>query len=306
MRHVLAIAPLALAFAPAAAAQVDHSAHQQQPPSSAQAHDHAGHTATEPAPPAARGQSAADLPIGSNAPPAPASEALADAIWGRDAMERSRGVLRREHGGMASWAVIADVAEARFAEHETGYAFEGEAWYGTDEHRLVLKADVHGAEDDVEEAEIQALYSRPIGVYTDLQIGLEQAIEPHAETSAVLGVETLMPYWLHAGAEARVAESGRVSAELEADYTLRLTQRLVLRPRASLELSASDEPAEGVGSGLTEAEFGLRLGYEIRREFAPYVGVVWERKFGDTADYARATGEDDEIASVVAGLRAWY
>jgi copper resistance protein B len=45
------------------------------------------------------------------------------------------------------------------------------------------------------------------------------------------------------------------------------------------------------------------LRYEIRREFAPYVGFSWSRKLGETADLAEAEGEEIDVASVVVGFR---
>jgi hypothetical protein len=46
--------------------------------------------------------------------------------------------------------------------------------------------------------------------------------------------------------------------------------------------------------------------YEFRREFAPYVGVDWNRKFFGTADLASAAGEKSGAARLAAGLRFWF
>ena len=103
-----------------------------------------------------------------------------------------------------------------------------------------------------------------------------------------------------------LSNKGDLSGRLEGSYDQRITQRLILQPRAELNLAASNDVATGVGSGLSDAELGLRLRYEIRREFAPYVGVTYDRKFGKTADYARAAGEDVEDTRLVFGVRAWF
>ena len=103
-----------------------------------------------------------------------------------------------------------------------------------------------------------------------------------------------------------MGERGQVLGRLDGSYDLQLTQRVVLQPRAELNFAARDDEAVGIGSGLSDAELGLRLRYEIQREFAPYIGINWERKFGGTADYARAEGERAETTSFVVGLRAWY
>ena len=93
---------------------------------------------------------------------------------------------------------------------------------------------------------------------------------------------------------------------IEGYYDQRITQRLILQPRAELNLAAQDVPENGIGAGLSDIELGLRLRYETAREFAPYVGVSWDRKLGDTADFARAAGEDPSSTSLVLGIRAWF
>jgi copper resistance protein B len=103
-----------------------------------------------------------------------------------------------------------------------------------------------------------------------------------------------------------VSEEGDVSAEITGTYDVLLTQRLILQPRLDLGLAAQDVPEFGVGAGLNNVEFGLRLRYEIRREFAPYIGVSWVRQLGETADLVRAAGEDVSDLRFVAGIRAWW
>jgi copper resistance protein B len=93
---------------------------------------------------------------------------------------------------------------------------------------------------------------------------------------------------------------------VEGTYDLLLTQRLILQPRVELNLAAQDTPRTQTGSGLSNAELGLRLRYELRRAFAPYIGVSYDQKVGKTADYARARGEDPAAVSFVAGIRAWF
>jgi copper resistance protein B len=62
--------------------------------------------------------------------------------------------------------------------------------------------------------------------------------------------------------------------------------------------------ATGTGAGLSDAEAGLRLRYEIHREFAPYIGVSWERRVGHAADFAH--DEDAGGLSFVTGIRFWF
>lgn len=295
LRTLLAVLPLAFA-APALAQPADPHAGHQMPAAPADP----GHVVS-PAP-----QTGADLPVGDAPAPTPPTVMLADRIHGAEAMERARGILRTEHGGARASQVMLDVAE--FGLGSRAYEWEGEAWFGTDEHRLVLKSEGEGARGAaLESAEAQVLYSRPAGLYTDVQAGLRQDLEEGTRrTYAAVGIESLFPYWFEAEATLFLSHKGELSARLEGSYDLRLAQRLVLQPRGELNLSAEDVPSRGVGSGVSDAELSLRLRYEIRREFSPYVGVVWARKFGDTARFARAEGEDREETRVVAGLRAWF
>ncbi|WP_374516184.1 copper resistance protein B, partial [Brevundimonas sp.] len=116
----------------------------------------------------------------------------------------------------------------------------------------------------------------------------------------------LAPHWWEVDAAAFLSTEGDLTARVEAEYDQRLTQRLILQPRFEVDLSASDIPELGLGSGLTSVEAGLRLRYEFRREFAPYVGVEWSRALGDTADLVEAAGGDPEETRFVLGLRAWF
>lgn len=263
---------------------------------------HAGH-----AMPQAATQTGADLPVGSEPPPPPPAEAAADRVYGAAAMEQARGVLRAEHGGARASRFMLNEAEIT-PSSSRAYRWDGEAWYGGDLNRFVLKSEGEGAHHGgVEDAEVQALYSRPVGLYTDLQAGLRHDFEPGPQrTYATVGFETLVPYWFEAEGALFLSEKGDLLARLEGSYDFRLTQRLVLQPRGELNFAVQDEPRRGIGSGLSDAELALRLRYEFKREFAPYVGVVWSRKIGDTADFARAEGEDVEDTRFIVGLRAWF
>ena len=97
-----------------------------------------------------------------------------------------------------------------------------------------------------------------------------------------------------------------LTARVEAEYDQRITQRLILQPRFEVDLAASDIPELEIGSGVSSLEAGLRLRYEIRKEFAPYVGVEWNRAFGASRDFIEARGGDAEDTKFVVGLKAWF
>lgn len=98
-----------------------------------------------------------------------------------------------------------------------------------------------------------------------------------------------------------VSLDGDVSARFEASYDQRITQRLIIQPELEINAAVQAVKAWGVGSGLNDLELGLRLRYELAREFAPYLGVEWVQRFGETADMADA---DRELLALV-GLRVW-
>lgn len=306
----LAATPFLALAAPAVAQDMDHGAMPGMAmpapaPDAACSPEHAamGHCAAhgEPAPPP--GEAAGDTP-----PPAPVAADYADRIWGRAAMAPARARLKREHGGMTLSQVTLNLAELRARAGETAYAWDAEAWFGGDVHRLTVKSAGSGAFGGrLDRAEVQALYSRAVGPYFNLQAGLRQDLGPRpARTYAVLGFEGLAPYWFEVEGAVFLSDKGQVLARLEGSYDQRITQRLILQPRAEVNLSAQAMPAEGLGAGLVDAELGLRLRYELKRELAPYVGLAWERKFGATARYARQAGEDTGGLSFVAGLRLWF
>jgi copper resistance protein B len=233
----------------------------------------------------------------------------ADAIWGREAMEPSRKQLARENGGMTTGMVLIERLEARIATDggEDGYVWDAQGWYGGDINRFVLKTEGEGTFGGaLENAEIQALYSRAIGPFFDLQAGVRFDPEPDSRTHLVVGVQGLAPYMFHVDGALFLSDRGDLTARVKAEYDQKITQALILQPRIEAEFAAQDIPEREVGAGITKVEPGLRLRYEIVREFAPYVGIEYEAKLGETADIARANGEDPDGLKAVIGLRAWF
>lgn len=216
-------------------------------------------------------------------------------------------------GGNTYSYIAFDELELATTPEARPLVFDGEGWIGGDIHRLWLKAaGDQGTRAGFREGDfaLQALYSRATTPFWNLQTGLrvDHSTEDSGETRPrlALGVEGLAPYWFEVEAFLFVGQDGDVSASLEASYDLLLTQRLILEPEFEIGVGSRAIPAFGLGSGLTEGEAGLRIRYEFRREFAPYVGYSWERRFGDTAELARAAGGEVREGSWVAGVRWWY
>ncbi|QNE33082.1 copper resistance protein B [Sphingomonas sp. NBWT7] len=257
---------------------------------------------------AAMGHCVAAAPVTGRTPSASAPAPYADRIWGSAAMDRARATLRREHGGGTFSMIMLNLTEASIARGRDGYRWDGEGWFGGDVDRFVVKSEGGGQFGErIDEAEVQALYSRAIGPYFNLQAGLRQDLgTAPRRTYASLGIEGLAPYWFDVEGTLFLSGRGDLFARAEAYYDQRITQRLVLQPRVELNLAAQDARAQRVGAGLTDIELGLRLRYEIAREFAPYVGVSLERQIGESARRARAAGEDPGGLAAVVGVRAWF
>lgn len=250
---------------------------------------------------------AAAQPVGKTPPPPVIIDNAADRVYGLTPMGRARGVLADEHGGDLISKVMGNILEYTSASEGDGYRWDVEAWYGGDEHRFVFKTEGEGSQrDEVETAEMQALYSRAVGRFTDVQAGVRYDLEPDGRAFATVAVESLLPYWFELETALFVSERGDVFGRFEGSYDLRLTQRLILQPRVELELAAQRVLEDRIGSGFSSAELGLRLRYDVRREFAPYIGVSLERVFGRTANFARLAGEEVQDTTFVAGLRAWF
>ena len=249
-----------------------------------------------------------DLPSGP--PPAEALEGpqhAADAIFGAEAMAAARAENHATHGEMQTGTVMVERLEARVADGHDAFLWDVQGWYGGDIDKFVFKSEGEGEfGGSVEDAELQALWGHAIGPFFDLQAGVRLDVEPETRSHLVLGVQGLAPYMWHVDAAAFLSDRGDITARVEGEYDWKLTQRLILQPRAELELSAQDIPERDIGAGLTKLETGVRLRYEFAREFAPYVGVGYEAKLGETADIARLAGEDTDGIALLLGLRAWF
>jgi copper resistance protein B len=274
--------------------------------------EHDGHAmpGMAPAPDAEQSKATGtDLPAGDAPAPPPPMDHYADRFFSKAEMDRARHIMMTdEGGGRTYYQVMFNLAEYQARKGRDGYRWDGEAWFGGDINRLTLKTEGEGAfREGVESAEIQALYSRAIGPYFNLQAGIRHDFQPGpARTYATVGFEGLAPYWFEVEGALFLSDKGDLLGRLEGYYDQRITQRLILQPRVEFNLAAKDVPENRVGSGLSNAELGLRLRYEIAREFAPYIGVSYDRKLGHTARFARLAGEDVSSTSFVMGVRFWF
>ncbi|MGX7953527.1 copper resistance protein B [Tsuneonella sp. HG249] len=220
----------------------------------------------------------------------------------------ARETLRSEHGGMLAYKVLFDRIEARIHDGDDGYLIDGQAWYGGDIDKLWLKTELEGEfEHGIEEAEIQALWSQAINPWFDLQAGGRyDARSGPDRTYFTIGIQGLAPYWWEVDAALFVSTKGDITARAEAEHDIRITQSLILQPRAEIDLSMQDVPELALGAGLTNAALGARLRYQLAPTFSPYVGIEYDRAFGDTARLRRLNGERAGGWLFLLGVRAWF
>ncbi|WP_340588639.1 copper resistance protein B [Erythrobacter alti] len=259
---------------------------------------------------AAMGHGPAAQQIPSGPPPARAFEGpqhAADLFFDQQRMAQARSYNHATHGDMKTGTILAERLEAHFADGEEEYAWDITGWYGTALDKFVIKSEGEGAfGGELEEAEVQALWAHAIGPWFDLQAGVRLDIEPDTTAHLAFGAAGLAPYNIHVDGTAFVSDNGDLTARVEAEHDMRLTQKLVLQPRIEFELAAQDIPERDIGAGLYELSIGARLRYEFVPEFAPYVGVEYGAATGRTADIIRARGDDPSGFAVLVGLRTWF
>lgn len=258
--------------------------------------------------PAMAAPSGTDLPAGNSPPPPLPTDHAADRVYDPAAMAMGRHHLGTFHGNQKLFQLINNIMEYQGRKGRDGYEWDSQAWYGGDINRLWLKSEGDGAfGKSLERAEVQALYSHALDPYFNLQAGVRYDFKPNpSRVYATVGIEGLAPSFFEVEGALFLSNKGEVMARGEAWYDQRITQRLILQPRTEFNLAAQNSRDIGVGAGLSDAEIGVRLRYDISRQFAPYVGVQYRRAFGRTRDYLRAQGEDPGGWSFLAGLHTWF
>ena len=202
---------------------------------------------------------------------------------------------------------LIDRLEGFDADEGSGLAWEAQSWIGTDLNKVWLRSEGERAGGHTEAADLEVLYGRAFARWWDVVAGVRHDFKPgDSQDFLAIGVMGLAPYKFEVEATAYLGERGQTAARFEVEYEILLTNRLILQPLIELNLHGKDDPSRGIGSGLSTAEAGLRLRYEVRREFAPYIGIVHERAFGRTAHFRRDEGEDASDTRLVAGIRIWF
>ncbi|MEO9885024.1 MAG: copper resistance protein B [Balneola sp.] len=208
--------------------------------------------------------------------------------------------------------IVADRLEYYSIEGLNPIVADVQGYIGKDYNKFWFKAESEALTSEKEgEMELQGLYSRPVTTYFDVQVGLRydlayNSVSSNSRGFAVLGLQGLAPYLFEVDGSVQLSEDGDLSGSFEGEIDLLVTQRLIIQPRFATSVAVQKVEEFGVGSGLNNIQLGLRLRYEIKRQFAPYVGISWNRKLSETADLTKLEGADVSVFGVVAGVRLWY
>lgn len=202
---------------------------------------------------------------------------------------------------------LIDNLEVAGGDGEHGQNLDAEAWYGGDYDKLWLKAEGERRGGQLESMRTEALWDHALAPFWSTQFGVRHDTGGGPSRNwLALGIQGLAPYWFETEAVAYWRPGGHVALRFDVSYELLFTQRLALEPQLEASLYSRDDRERGLGSGLSDLQLALRLRYDIRRQFAPYVGVTWSRKFGDTARYAEQGGGRRRTVQAVAGVRIWF
>lgn len=198
--------------------------------------------------------------------------------------------------------------EGRLTAPTPIFRWDGEGWIGTNNNKLWIKSEGDVTKGIISDGDHEALYDRPIPHlrYFDWQAGVRADLDSGPRRIwAAVGIQGLAPYFFEFAPTLYVRDGGHVAGRLEGSYNLYVTQHLILQPQMELNFYSKSDAARGLGTGLSDLDSGLRVGYQISRKFAPYIGFTYSSSFGDTSTFARRAGEPVHVSSLVLGIWIW-
>lgn len=218
--------------------------------------------------------------------------------------------LTLDDSPLRAFALIEQLEYRVKEEGKNAVGLEGQGWVGYDYDKFWWKVEGEAAFDGQDEGDVEVdlLYSRLIAPFWDVQAGVQIASEwesgdAEERLSGVVALQGLAPGMFELDNSLYLSEDGDLTADIEAEFNVRVTQRLVLQPRTELQLAAQDVADRALGAGLTDVLFDLRLRYEIRRRLAPYIGVRYQTLTGETENIAERAGSNTDDWALLLGVR---
>ena len=205
------------------------------------------------------------------------------------------------------YSVAAEELEYRRGTGDGVVVWDAKAWMGMTRDRFFLRSEGEADSDEIEELETTLVWSRAVSAFWNVNLGWRGDWQPERRRNWVAAeLEGLAPGFVETRLSLLAGSSGRWGARFELATEWRLTQTLELVPSVEADWRAEADPLNGLGDGLTELELGVRLHYKVRPDFSPYLGYVLTALSGETADIARAAGQQRRSREAVAGLSFWF
>jgi len=196
-----------------------------------------------------------------------------------------------------------------FDEFEYHRDDETIAWAGTlalesGSHQFSIDSEGERSDDGIEGHELRAYYSRGISPEVTINLGWRGDLKlgPRQDW-LLLGFSREIVFEIESDVSLFAASGGDLALRLEMARDFIIAPSLLLTPELKANFHSYDDIETGTGSGLSEFELGLRLAYEISPSFSPYLGLLWSKPYGNTADFARPEGEHEGNAQFLAGFR---
>jgi copper resistance protein B len=224
-----------------------------------------------------------------------------------DMSDQAMGSLMGMDDSAALGKVMLDQLEVDGGSGRTVLAWDTQAWYGGDYNKVWLKSEGSPGPDNQDPSRNELLWDHALTRWWDLQAGVRYDLgSGPARGWAAVGVEGLAPYWFDVQATLYLGAAGRTAARFQIEHDLLITQRLIVQPEIESNFYGRGDPARDVSSGLSDLQLALRVRYQIRREFAPYVGIAWRRDLGAAVSLPRGGGPGTDSVQWVAGFHVWF
>ncbi|TFW13425.1 copper resistance protein B [Massilia arenosa] len=229
------------------------------------------------------------------------------------APDYSEGTQRSHLGGMEMaddmlfGRILVDRLEWSRDRHATSARTESEAWYGGDIDKVWFKLDAERRGGRLDSARTELLWNRNVAAFWSTQLGARHDTGGGpARDWLAAGIQGLAPYRFETEATAYVGRAGSLAARFNVKYELLFTPRLILEPELAANMYSRADRERGLGAGLSDTSAALTLRYEVTRQFAPYLGLEWTRRFHQTADLAQSEGRQTSATALRFGVRLWY